>query len=504
MWRRYADGNLAHAPSQVLLDDAQQEWVRQFWASELPGVWLIGRQRGKSHSALMLALEFGLRTERAVTRYCALTKDSAIGIVEPILTTLLADCPANIRPRVVTTPEDEDAGVIQRRRLWFPSSSAELVIFGTDAQSFRKGRGPRTDLQLFDECGFYQDLLGVESALRPALQTTRGRSLYLSSPPESPAHPFVDRVRAARGTGRLIHDTFRGNPRIDHEAIIREEAALRGQTRAEFLASTYFRREYMAEVVTEESRAAVPSWPAVAAECTREQARPLHFDGYTAHDWGGYEGAPHAALFGYVAPGAARLVIEDADEVRGAPLGQLADRWKGKEVSLWGERAWDGTLWGAGYFERHARQIPDYLRAAVVATGPSQPFIRVCDHDEQLQGEMVRLYGYAMLPTAKHEKHLLIDDLNNGIREKRVVIHPRCRRLLEQLATTLWDLHRRQWVRTEKDHGDLLDCLLYMWRNAFWAHDPSLAPPPDYWGRPAADELADLARAMTGGARRRC
>ncbi len=88
--------------------------------------------------------------------------------------------------------------------------------------------------------------------------------------------------------------------------------------------------------------------------------------------------------------------------------------------------------------------------------------------------------------------------MNQGVREKRVVIHPRCRRLLEQLRTTLWDEKRRQWVRTEKDHGDLVDALLYMWRNVAWHHNPFPPAPPDYWGAPVKDEMADLAKAMTG------
>ncbi len=502
MWRRYSEGDLSCAPSDVMLDEGQKEWVRHFWADQLPAVWLIGRQRGKSFTALLMALEFGMRTPNAVIRYCALTKDSAVGIVEPILSVLLEHCPKDIRPRMVSTPDDEEDGVIQRRRLWFPTSGAELVIFGTDAQSFRKGRGPRTHLQLFDECAFYQDMLSVEAALRPALQTTQGRSLYLSSPPESPGHPFVTRVNAAAGTGRLVKDTFWNNPRVNQEAIIREEASLRGQTREEFIASTYFKREYEAQIVTEETRAACPAWTdEVAKECTKEWPRPTHYDGYTGHDWGGYTGDPHAGLFGYCDFKTGKLIIEAEHEKRGIDTPTLTQEWKDVETQVYGERKWDGTLWGAGYFEEHSKQLPDFLKPAIIQHGPSQPFVRVCDHDEQLQGDMLKL-GYALLPTEKHSKHLMVDEMNSLIRQRRIIIHPRCKRLLEQLRTTLWNKTRSEWERTPKDHGDLIDCLVYITRNVFWHHDPFPPPPVEYWGAPVKNDLADLSAAMTGRRRR--
>jgi hypothetical protein len=108
-----------------------------------------------------------------------------------------------------------------------------------------------------------------------------------------------------------------------------------------------------------------------------------------------------------------------------------------------------------------------------------------------------------VLPGQKNEKHLAVDDLNNGIRQRRVIIHPRCRRLLEQLRTTLWNQRRSAWERTERDHGDLVDCLVYLWRHVFWHHDPR-PPPPQlgevWYGLPRDEgaEMAALARSMRG------
>ncbi len=474
----------------------QQGWKRRWDTHDGDAVNGSGRQRGKSFGAYSLLDTEARKFPGTRVRYCALTIDTAMAILSGAMEPYLAHCPTPMKPYA----DGYD---------WVFPGNSRLIVMGTDATTFRRGRGfSRIALDVRDEFGFYQDLDGVEAALNPGLMVPGpsgrpGRCYRISTPSESPGHPSKLLVDAAIASGRYELETFYDNPRVDPEYVIRKECERLGYTREELLASSWFKREYLGLWVTEESRAAVPAWPAVSDECTREHERPLHFDGYTSHDWGGYEGDPHAALFGYSDFKAAKLIIEDEDEVRGVTLGQLADRWKTKEESLWGKRSWDGTLWGAGYFEEHSKTLPEYLKPAIIQHGPTQPFLRLCDTDQQLQGDMLSIYGYALMPTAKHEKHLLVDDFNQGVREKRVVIHPRCRRLLEQLRTTLWDEKRRQWVRTEKDHGDLVDCALYMWRNVAWHHDPAPPAMPDYWGAPVVNEFEDLAHAMTGSRRRR-
>ena len=439
-----------------------------------------------------------------VARYCALTIETATAILAGAMGDeangfaggYLEHCPRSMRP-------------VRDGYDWVYPGGSRIIVFGTDATTFRRGRGrSRIALDVRDEFGFYQDLDAVEAALNAGLMVPGpsgkpGRCLRISTPSESPGHPSKLLVDAAMAAGRYELETFYDNPRVDPEQVIRKECERLGYTREELLASTWFKREYLGLWVTEESRAAVPAWPAVAEECTREWKRLSHFFGMVSLDWGGYTADPHFALFGYHDFAANKLIIEDEDEVRGGDIGQLVDRWKAKETALWGPRAWDGTLWGAGYFEQHSKGLPDYLKPALAKSGPSQPFLRVCDPDDNLQGEMLSRHGYAVMPTAKNEKHLHVDDFNQGVREKRVIVNPRCRRFLEQLRTTLWDERRRQWVRTEKDHGDGVDCGVYMWRNVPWNLNQAPPPPPLFWGEQKKSSLEDLAAAMSGKGRRR-
>jgi len=484
----------------------QRGWMERWLSHDEDAINGSGRQRGKSFGAYALLDMVPRQWPGAKVRYCALTIDTAQAILQSAMGNeasdfaggYLASCPRNLRPY----RDGYD---------WVFPGGGRLIVMGTDAQTFRRGRGfAQIAIDVRDEFCFYQNLDAVEAALNPGLMIPGvtghpGRCLRISTPAESPGHPGKLLVDAAKAAGHFELETLYDNPRVDPEAIIRKECARLGYTREQLLASTYWRREYLGLWVTEESRAAVPAWTdEVAAECTREHPRPAHFDGYTGHDWGGYTGDPHAALFGFVDHAAGLLVIEDEYERRGGDAKQLCEDWKAIETRLWGERAWDGTLFGAGFFEQTTGWMPDYLRRSVAEDGPRQPFLRLGDNDSNLQGELMG-HGYAVLSADKHEKHLWVDAFNVLVRQKRVIVNPRCRRFLEQLRTTLWTKNRSEWERTDKDHGDLIDCAVYISRHVAWHRDPS---PPRLrqafpWEQPGQHEqLAELEQAMSGRRRR--
>ena len=457
-WR----GGWAH---EWALDAGQQQWRVMFWGSPplSSTVWNVGRQRGKTYDAVYLALETGTTQPGAVIRYCAKTKDSAVAIVSPAWDALVATMPEEMRPVKGRTEYE-----------WvFPTTGATFVLFGTDAQSFAKGRGPKTTVQFFDEAGFYQDLVSVESALLPSLQTTGGRALYLSTPAESVGHPYTSRIYAALAAGRYVHDTFWSNPRVNHEAVIEAERTRLGMTREQFLASTYFRREYLAEIVTDESRAAMPAWNReLAARVVGDWTRPAYWDGYQAHD-PGITGDPHASLFGWHDPERNHIVIESEMELRSAAttISAWAERIKATERELYGADRWDGTLAGAETWLKGLSDVPEFLRSVWRAGAPKQPYLRVGDNAQGVCRDMTLDYGIALLPTEKHEKAIEVDRANALLAEGRILIHRRCVRLIEQLYSTVWDRTRSRWERTDKDHGDLIDCLVYLVRNVAWHRD---------------------------------
>ena len=483
------------------LDDDQRAWRTAFWGSPplSSTVWNIGRQRGKTFAAVYSALETGSTQRGAVIRYCAKTKDSAVAIVSPAWDALVSTMPEEMRP--VKGRNDFE---------WlFPTTGATFVLFGTDAQSFAKGRGPKTTVQFFDEAGFYQDLVPVESALLPSLQTTGGRALYLSTPAESVGHPYTARIYAAMAAGRYQHDTFWSNPRVNHEAVIEAERTRLGMTREQFLACTYFRREYLAEIVTDEGRAALPAWNReAAAVLVGDWERPRFFDAYQAHD-PGKTGDPHASLFGWHDPATATLTIEDELELRSMShtIKGWADAVKAKEAQLYGATSWDGTLMGARDWNQEFGQLPEYLQRSISDKAPRQPYLRVGDNDGLVLATLNAEQGLAVIPTAKSDKHHAVDSVNQLIVERRIRIHRRCVRLIEQLYSTVWNRTRSEWERTDRDHGDLIDDLVYIARNVRWHRDCRPKPTGDVFEVPEhakpRDERkgAHSLRAVLGGRR---
>jgi hypothetical protein len=489
LWRR------GEVVSLLCRGDAEQEgWVRRVQTTNEPNVWLVGRQRGKSFAALALACETCVRGAGSIVRYAMLTGKSARAAIVPTLALILADCPDELRPKV-----SEEHGVVQWR------NGSTITWAGTDNEQFDRLRGPRAHLVILDESAFYADLERVEAALLPQLTTTNGKVLYLSTPPETPAHPFLQRYQAARANGVGVHATIHSNPRLGPagvQAVVHREASRLGYTDEEVQRSTYWRREYLAEVVAEESRAALPSWDEAAQrECVLETPRPPHFDAYVSFDWG-WQPDPSFGIWGWHDVASSRIVVEEECEWRAKTLSEIAADAKAIELRLYGADRFDGTLLGAKDFLE--RTVPDvWLSKCISDKAPRQPYLRVGDNDVQLLAEMSGPHGYAIMPTDKADKHLQVDNLNMLIRQRRLIVHPRCKRLLAQMSGTLWNKARTEWERTSLDHGEGVDCLVYLGRNVRWHRDCRPVPPRDVFvgaqvQSTALTGLSALASGLTG------
>jgi len=458
---------------EALLDESgptggQVAWIRQL--DQLPpsawACWEISRQRGKTWAALLWTLgQMAYHGRSGV--YLAQTGGNALAIVSAFVADVEAGLPPEWGLKL-----DAHGGTLSL-------CGAELCFFGTDNQQFKRRRGRKADFVLLDEAGFYDDLLDVEQVYVPQLQTTGGRGLYLSSPPISPAHPFAMRCKQAQAASRFVHDTFWSNPRIDHEQVIRGEMARLNLTREELFASTAWRREFLAEEVLEETRAAIPQWNQVLHKrVVGDWTRPAFFDAYTSFDPGKI-GDPHFALFAYYDVATSTVTIEDELELRSAvhAVGATAERLKQKESELWGVKAWEGTLLGLADWAKLTAELPAYLLPAIDKRAPRQPYLRVGDNDHLTLNTLLTDFGVVMVPAAKAEKHLAVAKAAELLAGGKVRIHARCRRLIEQLYTTVWNTTRTQWERTPTDHGDAIDCLVYLLRSISWHRDPRPAPP---------------------------
>lgn len=461
-WRK---GVAWHHPD--VCDAGQRSWLRRLdedvrASRRAAHVWRVARQRGKSHAALAYALSEMVRRPGLVVRYAGLTAKSAAAIVTPTLRRFAAQLAAS----GLAVDVREDRGVATIR-------NSVLTWAGTDNEQFDRLRGPYAHLILLDESGFYADLPGVESALLPQLTTTNGVVVYLSTPSESPSHPWVQRAAAARAQGREVHATVHDSPRLGPggvAALEASEAARLGLSVETLRVSTYWRREYLAEVVLEESRAALPAWTEAAQhECIRDVPRPQRFDAYVAADWSGGTGDPTALLFARLDYPSRLLVVEDEVVLPAtATLRECVDALRQREAQHWGVSRWDGTL--AAMVDW--RDVPEYLQRYAHRGAPQQPHLRVADAPDALLREVAAL-GVGMVRPEKADKPLAVDAVNDVVAQRRVAIHPRCANLLRQMASTLWNARRTGWERQDSHHGDCLDALVYLVRSVRWHRQPS-------------------------------
>ncbi len=239
----FADAWRLGQAHQFVLDLGQQAWCKRREGVDSFSVWMLSRQLGKSFAAIFDDSQFAERTPGAICRYLGQTGESALAIFGPTMDQIMAMCPLPKKERPYPYNKDDTLGSHTHMR-W--ENGAELILSGTDNDTFRRQRGPRSHRITYDEAGFYPKLVEVQEALNPSLQTTGGSPLYVSTPPISPGHPFVELYEAASAIGRSEHGTIYDNPRLtpaEIEKVIERAAAEKFQAVDVFKKSTYFRRE---------------------------------------------------------------------------------------------------------------------------------------------------------------------------------------------------------------------------------------------------------------------
>ena len=310
--------------------------------------------------------------------------------------------------------------------------------------------------------------------------------MYLSTPAESIHHPYNIRIKAAEAAKTLFHDTFYNNPRVNHQKVIEEEAKRRGMTPEEFVKSTYFEREYLAKIVQEQTTAGMPSFnEAKAKEVTKTLPLPPYYDGYVSMDIG-INTDPHAALFGVHDWVNDTLYILDELETPSSTtsIKNFVQLIKDKESILFGTNMWNGTILATKDWKQEYGGLPEYIQEDIRNTAPRQPYLRVTDNSQGVARDMTLDYGLTVFPTAKHEKTFNADRVNSALFAVKIIIHPRCTKLIAQLQGAQWNKTKTGWehgiyMNGGVHHCDLVDCLTYMYRNMRWSRKDMVPLTPE-------------------------
>lgn len=441
VWREPDLSYLLH-PGQVELRDAFRSASSRLWAGR------IARRFGKSFWACVDAVEYALGTPAAAIKYAAPTAKMVRTIVAPHMRTILADCPADIRPRHY-----------RQEGIWVFPNGSEIHVAGCDAGGADRLRGTSLDRGYVDEAGFIDDLRYVlEDVLLPQTLTTGGRIAVISTPATTPAHDFTRVCAEAAVRGELMVRTVYQAPHIDRAAADELIAEYGGIT------SARARREYMAEEVVDDEAAIVPEFHAHETAILDVPPMPTHRDCYVIGDLGYVDLS--FFIFGYYDFREARFVVEDELVFTNASTSDIVPVVQAKERELWGER----------------HRVDRFL-----------------DAEPQVLAEYSK-QGYRSAACRRDNLEAAVNDLRVQTARHQYAIRPECEKLRAHLRYGVWNKARTGFDRLEGyGHFDGVAALMYAVRHVSRKRNPypphGGAKPSTHWIPPTPPTEQDKALA---------
>jgi hypothetical protein len=418
-----------HHSAQEYLDTVYQKSPKQLFVGN------CSRQWGKSYWAVTKAIQTAIKTPRAQIRYGAAFQTDLVDFIIPAFDKVLEDAPAAQKGRRVGN------------FYIFPNGS-RIKLVGLDKNP-NGLRGNTLDLIIIDECGFVSNLDYIyKSIIIPAtLHRPNCKIIFISTPPSTPAHPFVDYIQKAEAEGAYVKLDIYTNPMITPDDIKRMIDEMGG------IESTTFRRECLCELVTDSDLAIIPEWNDKWIQDLERDEFYKYYHKYVGMDLGVKDLT--AAIFGYFDFKRASLIIEDEFDMHGPSMNTklLVGEIRAKEKELW---------------NNVEKVEPD--GRIVYARDPNDspiPFRRISDNNWPiLIQDLSSLHNLTFIETNKDNLEAMINEVRLMVQAGQIIINPRCKKMIGCLKHGVWDNKKKQFARsTVYGHFDHLAALIYLVRN---------------------------------------
>lgn len=388
-------------------------------------VWNCSRRMGKSYLLCVIACEVAIKNPGSRVNYAAPTATMAKELLADLMEAIIDDAPPECKPKFDT-----------RTGHWQFPNKATIVMKGCeDKKKANRLRGPAAIMNIVDEAGFIPVLHYVlGSVLNPQLLTTGGRTIIASTPPMSLAHDFKTLADSAIASGTYITRTLYDNPRLTKDAVeayIADDASMYNLLPEQFIQTTTFRREFLAEFCQDEHRSVIPEWLKYGHAAIKEVSAGRFSQLYVGMDFGMRDG--DAAVFAHYDAQNGHVCVEGELHLRGQTTGTFASQIKSTEFEIWKSRSVH-------------RRVGD-------AANPKDIL------------NLTAEYGVAVTPTRKDDKRTQVNRVRQLLTQGFLFIHPRCKLLLNQMRDTVWKEDFTTYERDKHGHGDLLDALVYLCRN---------------------------------------
>lgn len=211
------------------------------------------RKIGKTFTELLIAYELCMSKDHHIGRFVFPELTMAKDVVYPILDEIKAYLPKHLWPK-----------------LWKSTHTIEfhngnkLILGGAHPDNIDGNRGPYCTFLICDEIGFWNKSkykYTLESVLFPQLTLTNGPIFYSTTPPEDMDHPYITETLPQLQRRELVKTfTIDDNPLLNHVDKERIRARYGGGDPRVGEASKGYRREYLCELIADESRLVVPEF----------------------------------------------------------------------------------------------------------------------------------------------------------------------------------------------------------------------------------------------------
>lgn len=397
-------------------------------------VFNIARRWGKSHFFAMQACQRAVQVPKARIPYAASTVASLREFIIPIFSEILDTAPDDVR------------GVIVGDEVRFPNGSRIVLAACEDKLKANRLRGPKADLAIVDEAGFIPILrYVVTSVLLYQLATTRREMLIGSSPPETPAHEFVQMYAEAEVAGCAMRATIYDAPFVDRDTIAELCTDSGGPD------AVSWRREGLAEFVVDVERALVPEFSRMESTIVVECGGGQDVDRYIVGDLG-FEDLTFVLFAEWNFAAAMLEVVDEHVEAR-ATTHDINHGVEAVRHERWGD-------------------APIHHRALDASAIVLADMRRLQDDDDPTSEHAWRM-------ARNHERDAAVNQLRLAIARGRWRIHPRCEQLIAHMRNGIWNERRTDFDRVKGyGHFDGVAAAMYLERAVDRTHNP--APPASF------------------------
>lgn len=395
----------------------QKVFINLYESSAMKNVLHISRRFGKTRILIVIAIITAISAPDQQIRFATVTQKAAKKMVHPQIKSLFKLLPAKFRGRWNT----------QDGSYKFPNGS-EIHLAGVNNGNAEDLRGTESHLSIVDEASFIDELgYLIDSVLLPQHITTKGKLLISSSSPLSPAHEFVSYIQEAKqNDAYLAYNIYQSDYDQDTIEFFAKETGGKD--------SIAWRREYENELIVDDETSIIPEWhDSLVQDFTTDEYRKFYHN-YESLDIGVRDKT--AILFGFYDFKKATLFIEDEFTISGP--------------------------------ETTTRNIATAVKEKEKILNYEKVYKRVADNNNLLLlNDLNTAHDLVFFPTSKESLAAMVNTVRLLVKDKRIIVHPRCKELIGCLQYGVYKDNSRSEFGRSKTYGhyDTLSSLIYLARS---------------------------------------